>query len=399
MTYNVLLRYAGESQSAIVHLEVNGKLASKSIVLAPSGNWNTWKTISIPNVMIPSGLVKVKVVFEKGGINFNYMQFRNPKSTENTTFELLNAQTDKLTNSLYLKFNKAIDAISGTPFQVTIDGQAATILSNTVSLTDNQEITLKIHDNIFIHSVLKISCNGSAITSGTQTLATFTNVEVQNLTYQHQVIPGKIEAESFVINNGFSTEICTDAGGGEDLSYTAKDMSADYLVMVLNNGEYKLDFRISVSSASAQIALLKDQDGSMVPLKTVSFSQTGGWQNWQTQSTTVPLTAGKNIIRLLSRTDGYNLNWIEFSQTTAAVSPKINDISLYPNPAHDTFYLNFSNARNHKIELIDLQGRVLSQSKNQEQLAKIDIKGMKPGMYFVKIVDQNNIQTMKIQII
>ena len=399
MTYNVLFRYASESQSSIVHLEVNGKLASKSIVLAPSGNWNSWKTISIPNVMLPFGLVKMKVVFEKGGINVNYLQFRNPKSTDNTTFELLNAQTDKLTNTLYLKFNKSIDAVNGIPFQVTINGQTATILSNEISTSDNQEIILKVSDDILNNSVLKISYNGSNITSGTQTLATFVNTEVQNLTYQHQVIPGIIEAENYVINNGFSTEICTDAGGGQDLSYSAKDMSADYLVLVQNSGDYKLDFRISVNSASAQIALLNYQNGSMVPLKIVSFSQTGGWQNWQTQSTTVPLTAGKNILRLLSRTDGYNLNWIQFSQITAVISPKATEISVYPNPAHDTFYINFSIARNNRIELIDLQGRILSQAVNQEQMAKINIKGVKPGMYLVKIVDQSNIQTLKIHII
>jgi len=399
MTYNVLLRYAGESQSALVHLEVNGKLASKSIVLTPSGNWNTWKTISIPNVMIPSGAFKMKVVFEKGGVNVNYMQFRNPKSIENTAFDLLNAQSDKLTNTLYLKFNKSIDAFNGNPFQITIDGQAASILSCTLSPTDNQELILNLSNNILINSVLKINYNGSEITSGIQTLTPFVNTEVQNLTYQHQVIPGKIEAESFIINNGFSSETCTDVGGGQNLSYSAKDMYVDYLVLVQNSGDYKLDFRISVNSTTAQIVLLKDQNGSIVPLKTVSFFQTGGWQNWQTQSTTVSLTAGKNIIRLLSRTDGYNLNWIQFTQTTAVISPKITDISLYPNPAHDAFFLQFNLGQERKIELIDLQGRVLMQNITDEPMTKIDISGMKPGVYLVKIVDQWNVVTKKIQIV
>jgi hypothetical protein len=88
MAYNLLVRYAAESQTAKIHIEIDGKQASKSVSLSPTGSWNSWKTVALSNIMVPAGSVKVKVVFEAGGINFNYMQFRNPKPVDNTPFEL-----------------------------------------------------------------------------------------------------------------------------------------------------------------------------------------------------------------------------------------------------------------------------------------------------------------------
>ncbi|MDP4238387.1 MAG: carbohydrate-binding protein [Bacteroidota bacterium] len=398
MAYNLLFRYAGESRQAKVYVEVNGRRASKSIALTPTGSWSTWRTVAITNVIIPRGNVKIKIIFENGGANFNYFQLRNPKAIENTTFEVLNAETDKLENTIYLKLNKPADTLIGNPFSVSIDGKEATILSSEISATDNQTIILKTSEDILYGSVLKVNYTGTGCMTGTQNLAALADANVQNLTLQQQSIPGRIEAENFINNNGFSLETCTDTGGGQDLSYSAKDMYADYFVYVQNSGDYKLDFRVSVNSTSAQIALLKDQNGSMIPVKTISFTQTGGWQKWQTQSTTVFLTAGKNILRLLSRTDGYNLNWFQFSQPTPVNRPTADNFSLYPNPAHDYLFLKFSDEQLRSIELIDLQGRVLSQIHSRELKTEINTKDLNKGIYIVKIVTSENAITQKLQI-
>ncbi|MEA4850667.1 MAG: cellulase family glycosylhydrolase, partial [Paludibacter sp.] len=341
MTYNVLLRYASQSATARVYIEINGKRASKTVSLSPSGGWSVWKTAAIPNVIVPAGTVKVKIVFETGGANFNYFQFKNPKTIDNTAFEMLTAETSQWSDIVTLKLNKTVDSLTGNPFAITINGSAATVVSSTVNAVDNTKIDIKIAEPLLSATILKISNVTADCKSGTQSLIPFQNAEVANLVFPHKTIPGKIEAEDFTVNNGFSFETCTDAGAGTNTSYAAVDKYLDYYAWVENNGSYKMDFRISVNAASAQIAVLKDQNGSMVPLKSVSFGNTGGWQNWQTQSATVSLTAGKNIIRLLSRSDGYNLNWIQFSQLTAVESPESQQIALYPNPARGSFFLQF----------------------------------------------------------
>jgi hypothetical protein len=399
MTYNVLLRYASQSATARVYIEINGNRASKTVSLSPSGGWSVWKTAAIPNVIVPAGLLKVKIVFETGGVNFNYFQFKNPKTIDNTAFEMLTAETAQWSDIVTLKLNKTVDSLTGNPFAITINGSAATVVSSTVNAVDNTKIDIKIAEPLLSSTVLKISNSGADCKSGTQSLSPFQNADVVNLIFSHKTIPGKIEAEEFTVNNGFSFETCTDAGAGTNTSYAAVDKYLDYYAWVENTGSYAMDFRISVNAASAQIAVLKDQNGSMVPLKSVSFGNTGGWQNWQTQSATVSLTAGKNIIRLLSRSDGYNLNWIQFSQLTAAESPEVQQISLYPNPAQGSFFLQFNDENPRHIALYDLHGRVLIRYSTQLNLEKINVQGIQPGMYVVRISDARGVITKKLQII
>lgn len=398
MTYNVLLRYASQAATARVYIEVNGKRASKTVSLSPSGSWTTWKTGAITNVIIPAGNVKVKIVFETGGINFNYFQFRNPKSIDNTAFEMLSAETASWANQVTLKLNKAVETLGGNPFVVKIDGKEASIVSTIVSSADKSNIDVVITEPILNTNVLTVDYTTNACTSGTQSLTTFQNQQIKNNIIAHQNIPGKIEAENFAVNNGFSFETCTDNGAGTNTSYAAIDKYLDFYTWVVNSGTYKMDFRISVNSASAQIAVLKDVNGYMVPLKSVSFSNTGGWQNWQTQSATVALTAGKNIIRLLSRTDGYNLNWIQFAQLTPVESPQTLNIALYPNPVHDSFFLQFNNENPRRVEILDLQGRLISHFVSQLTFERVSVVGMKPGIYIVKISDNLNVFTRKLQI-
>lgn len=398
MTYNILLRYASASKTAQVYVEINGKRASKTVALVPSGSWTTWRTGAITNVMVPAGNVKLRLVFEQGGANINYFQFRNPKTHANTVFEMLSAETSKWSESIVVSVNKPIDALTGNPFTISLNGQEANVVSTAVNASDNTKIDIQISNPILSTSILKISYTTSGCMSGTQALNTFQNNDITNRTYAHKTIPGKIEAEDFTYNNEFSFETCTDIGGGINTSHAAANKHLDYYVWVENSGTYTVDFRIAVQSSSAQILILSHQNGSMVPLKNVSFTQTGGWQNWQTQSGTVQLTAGKNIIRLLSRTGGYNLNWIQFSQPTSVETPKINRFKIYPNPAHTDFFLEFNDEKTRHIALLDMLGKITKLHSTDLSTTKINIRGYRPGIYFVKIMDSNEIITKKLQI-
>lgn len=399
MAYTILLRYASQAGNAKVFVEVNGKRASRTVALAATGGWANWRTGAVTNVIVPEGNAKVRIVFEQGGVNFNYFELRNPKAVENTAFEMLSAETDAWADRLTLKFNKSIDPFTGHPFSVTIDGKAATILSTAISTTDNSRVDIQLAETVLFSSKLKITYTSTVCKSGAQSLNWFQDYEVSNLTIPHHTIPGKIEAEKFTYNNGFSFETCTDAGGGINTSYAAVDKYLDYFVWVQNSGSYVLDFRVSVNTPSAQLAVLKDQNGSMVPLKTISLTGTGGWQNWQTQSTTVSLTAGKNILRVLSRSDGYNLNWIQFSQVTPAKEPKKTNFTVYPNPTRDYFILQFADEQMRSIELIDSIGHVVTKTRQERQIFKLDVQDQKPGIYFLRISDRKNSDTQKIQIL
>ena len=73
--YKVAIRYSGESAEGQLHLETENGDKTETIVLAPTGDNNKWKTVILSGVKLNTGTNKIKVVFEKGGFNLNYLDF------------------------------------------------------------------------------------------------------------------------------------------------------------------------------------------------------------------------------------------------------------------------------------------------------------------------------------
>ncbi len=399
MTYNLILRYASALNTGKVYIEINGKRASKSISLASSGGWTTWRSAAISNIIVPAGEVKLRVVFENGGVNFNYFQLRNPKTIAATAFEMLGAETDTWKNAIALKLNKSIDVLEANAFSVKVNGEEVPVVSQVLNSADNSVIDIAINKALLNNSNVTITYNTDKCKSGTQNLVHFSDVSINNKIIAHQNIPGKIEAEDFVVNNGFSFETSTDVGGGRNTSYAAKDKYLDYYVWVDNTGKYNMEFRVSVNNPTAQMAVLLEQNGSMVPQKVVSFANTGGWQNWQTVTTDLQLSEGKNIIRLLSRTDGYNLNWINFPVLTSAPSTKEFGFKLSPNPARDFFNIQFDADGTRLIQLIDLRGSLLKQFYTRQSNERINVSGLNAGLYFIKVKDALQTYVQKLRVV
>jgi len=398
-TYNVSLRHSGLSATGKVHLEINGKRVSRTIDLAPSGSWTTWTNTVIPNVIVPAGTVKLKIVFETGSVNFNNFKFQDPKTVASTAFELLGAETDTWENVVRLRFNKKIDTKKDDFFQLSIDGAKATILSSGINSSDSCTYEITTSEPILKTRALTVSYVKAGLTSNGQSLSDFGTMSVSNLTLQHQTIPGKIEAESYFNKNGFTFETCSDVSAGQDAGYSTADIYLDYHVNVETAGNYNTEFRVSVNNATAQVELQKlDQTGKAESLKTFNFTQTGGWQVWATQgSSTVTLPAGKSILRVYSKTAGYNLNWFQFTKATDINQPGNSSLKLYPNPATDHFCMHFPEAQPRIFQIMDFQGKLLKEITNDRQDAEINIHDLQPGLYMVKVSEKDgNISSHKL---
>ncbi|MCK9498443.1 MAG: lamin tail domain-containing protein [Bacteroidales bacterium] len=78
-------------------------------------------------------------------------------------------------------------------------------------------------------------------------------------------------------------------------------------------------------------------------------------------------------------------------------------ISIYPNPFNDVLSFNFENinSENVKIEILDLMGKLIRidylENLNENSNYYIDLKELKPAIYFVKIQLENEILIRKIE--
>ena len=110
---------------------------------------------------------------------------------------------------------------------------------------------------------------------------------------------------------GIQTQETEDAGGGLNVGWIDAGDSLVYVLDVTEAGTYQVDFRIASLSNGAHFDLYQDED----ILLSMSTYATGGWQTWQTfTSSSVTLTPGTYTFTIVATDAGFNLNYFEFKR-------------------------------------------------------------------------------------
>jgi endoglucanase len=98
-----------------------------------------------------------------------------------------------------------------------------------------------------------------------------------------------------------------------------------YSINVPSSGPYTVTYRVASLAGGGTIRL--EKQGGSPSYGTVAVGPTGGWQNWQTITQTIQLSAGQQNIAIAAVAGGFNLNWFSisgggggFSQTIQAES-------------------------------------------------------------------------------
>ncbi|ACL69028.1 glycoside hydrolase family 16 [Halothermothrix orenii H 168] len=140
----------------------------------------------------------------------------------------------------------------------------------------------------------------------------YSSVQVKTTSLPLKIIPGKVEAEEYLImEDGIATETTTDAGGGVNLCYIGDGDWMEYVLEVQETGNYQVDFRVAgVIKGKVE---LRDEKGNT--LASVEVPATGDWQKWVTVSSDkFTLAAGVYHIKVYATIGGFNLNWFEIKK-------------------------------------------------------------------------------------
>ena len=151
------------------------------------------------------------------------------------------------------------------------------------------------------------------------------------------VIPGLIQNEQFdnggegisyhdttTGNNGGAfrqTDVDVEtSASGYDVGWVAAGEWLGYTVNVAANGNYMAEFRVASSGRGGTFHLEMNGVNVTGPL---TVPDTGGWQSWQTLTTTVSLAAGTQSARLVMDAAGNsavgNFDWMQFTSTSTPV--------------------------------------------------------------------------------
>ena len=304
----------------IAKISVTNQPVPQSITLSPAN-----QTISLGSTLQFTAQAK-----DQFGANYNaYINWQSDGCSidQNGLFQALALGT----------FNVKAYSANGlsSSVAVTVTGGSAPVLTSitlsapasSIATGSSLQITAvgkdQLGNTMTIHPTWSISGTGNTISStGLLTANTTGNYVVTasqgsvsgtfnvSITSGGINIPGKVEAENYTAMSGIGTEATADTGGGQNVGWIDTNDWMDYTVNVATTGTYTVDFRVASNQANVQMQLL---NGSTVLGSLTVPASTGGYQSWQTVSTSMNLTAGSQTIRFKAQTAGFNINWINFS--------------------------------------------------------------------------------------
>ncbi len=325
-------------------------------------------------------------------------------------------------DTVLIHFNKAMaDPSAGTPadWTVLVNWGIDEVTGISQQTNDLTTIRLALTRPIVKRDVVIVQYKGTAVHSADSgLLASFENQPVYNLRNDiagKLPVPGRVEAEDFSQMQGIQLETTSDVGGGENVGYIDTGDYMVYQVDVAATGVYQLDFRIAAESKSGQLKVI---DTSTL-LATVDLPITGGWQVWQTVSSTATLSKGAHVLRVQATRGGFNLNYIDFTSVTGITANEIiapSDFHVtanYPNPfnASTTILCSIpeSNRNEHlKLTITDILGREVHKMEVQAigvqhrfQWDGYDAAGrtLASGIYFYTVQFGKKKETLKMMLL
>jgi hypothetical protein len=203
-------------------------------------------------------------------------------------------------------------------------------------------------------------------------------------------IPGRIETEEYYLMSGLFSEPTSDIDGFLNIGWTDVNDWAEYKISVEKSGTYILHARVAGTGQGAINFLVNNQLKAQI-----NSPNTGGWQNWRTVSKEIELEEGEHILKMLVKVSGFNINWIEISNSTSVKNEiEIMEAVVYPNPVKNGIINIVLNGKQSGGEfncsLVDIHGKqVFSKNVNVNRaLFQINMneKGRLPaGVYYLNV--------------
>ena len=399
--YDLCIRCAnGMTISGFLHLEMDNTDVSGVTTVPPTGGWQIWKDFTVNGITLPAGRHKMKIVFDKAAYNINAVKW----TTSTLAVQLRPMSATAINDTtIRITYNKALATnVIPNSMDFSINSTISHPITKVVyDLMNQNSILIYSKNTIFYNEVLTVNYSGINLHStDADIVPVATNLFVLNKIPPRYLIPGKIESENYSVMSGIQTETCTDTGGGLDVGYTNAGDYLKYNIFVQTAGNYYLTMRIA--GYGGKISLYYADATNTALIGSVTFTSTGGWQNWQDFNLSVPLTAGSHTLKVYVDVEGFNFNYMNFALNTSALPSTITDngFFLYPNPVNDRFTLVYTCMSNSaRMDVLDMEGRIMLSDifANNTNVSKTyNLNSLQKGIYLVKISDDDRVMIQKL---
>ncbi|MCH1484855.1 MAG: carbohydrate-binding protein [Flavobacteriaceae bacterium] len=382
--YNIVSRYASTS-SGLLNLSMDGFPITGNIILYNTGSYSNFVNKLTSGIYLSEGIHKIKIRMVTGGYNVTRFNFDLMDETPEFSIQYAETQGDESSITLLLSHpmvsNQDLDI---SHFEVFVNSESVMISNIEIDDENTQLISISLEEEFTFLDQISVSFNQENYIQSTfnNYLSIFSDFPVFNNLPERILIPGLIQAEDYSYQEGFTVSETSDTNGGYKLGYTDSGDYAEYPVLITETGDYDVSVRIASESSSGSIILHLIDGSNEEYLTQITLPVTGGWETWETVSTSLNLEQGAYKLRLTVNQSGFDINWIDFDFTGDPMSlNEMNRVNfnLYPNPTSNFISIN-TDLSEFKIEIFDLLGKKVHFSQNKSQ---INLSHLDSGIYLL----------------
>lgn len=399
--YDVQIRYASDV-GGVIHLATDQSAVSSKMALPSTGSWQDYETITMSGIYLTEGDDKMRWYADQEG--FNLSSFNFIKIGESTDVEMMYIEGSTVDEStVQLCFNKPISEssiINLEEFTLTVNGIPMMLKGGDI-VAGSRCLTLDLDLIMNGNHVITASYDGQGIISSDgHYVAPFVQQLIKNTLWKILLIPGRVEAENYTIQEGMQLETTSDMGGGQNIGYLDIGDYSEYEVFVQQAGNYEVTYRHAAESATGGVQLYRKEGNQLILINTTSFTPTGGWQNWQSTTAQVNLPQGEVVLRLRVSAPLFNLNYMDFS-LIASDTKELADIewNIYPNPSTGMINIE-SEATSGTLQITDLCGRIIWCKYYPTRIPRtIDVSHLHGGSFNISLSNATGIENKRIVLI
>jgi len=206
----------------------------------------------------------------------------------------------------------------------------------------------------------------------------------------------KIQAEKWCKMTGVQTEGTSDAGGGNNVGWIDNNDWMSYFIK-LSAGSFNLKLRVASQSTLGKVTVTLEGESNKTIATNYPLVVTGGWQIWK--DVVIPVTidkAGEYNLKFTATTGGWNLNWLQFSESSSSISVvNQKQLTIYPNPLiGDELTICLPNdwQKRVSVRLVDLSNKTVMSEIVMSVNGKMNLKipGNIPKGFYTLIIQYDN---------
>lgn len=212
-------------------------------------------------------------------------------------------------------------------------------------------------------------------------------------------IPGKVEAEFFDDMLGIQTQETADDGAGLNVGWIDAGDWLDYIIDVQEDGLYVVTFRVAGWTNDGRIAL-RNAAGTTLTGANIPNAGALQYQAWGTVSgeASFTLEAGVQVIRIFAEGSPFNFNYFTINKDAVSSDKQmeLGSLKAYPQPCKEVLHIEGA-ARFHNFRIYNQMGQVVRELTNSQGDRKtLEMSGLEPGLYFIKLSGDNEGAVLKI---